>query len=113
MYIAHRVAWEIANGPIPDGIELDHIACVGPSCVRTEHLRLATRKQNMENLRGATIRSKTGIRGVSPYSRGGFVATVYHAGTRHARYFADTAEAEQWVVAKRLELFTHNNKDRK
>lgn len=37
---AHRIAWEIANGPIADGQCLKH-RCSNFSCVRPEHLRLA------------------------------------------------------------------------
>lgn len=36
---AHRVAWELANGPIPDGHDLDHTCRVHP-CVRLDHLVL-------------------------------------------------------------------------
>lgn len=34
---AHRVAYELAVGPIPDGLELDHL-CRIRHCVRPEHL---------------------------------------------------------------------------
>ena len=38
---AHRVAWEITNGPIPSGMEIDH-TCFTPACVRPDHLALIT-----------------------------------------------------------------------
>lgn len=35
--LAHRVAWEWARGPVPAGMELDHL-CRNRACVRPEHL---------------------------------------------------------------------------
>lgn len=36
---AHRVAWEMFKGPIPDGGILDHFVCDNPPCVNPEHLK--------------------------------------------------------------------------
>ena len=44
---AHRWAWESTNGPVPDGLTLDHL-CGQTACVRPEHLEPCT---NAENLR--------------------------------------------------------------
>lgn len=43
--LAHRVAWEEANGPIPDGMCVLH-ECDNPPCVNDEHLFLGTREDN-------------------------------------------------------------------
>jgi hypothetical protein len=49
---AHRVAWTIERGPIPDDKTLDHI-CRNPRCVNPAHLALISNKENI-------------LRGVSP-----------------------------------------------
>lgn len=43
--LGHRLAWESFNGPIPDGMTVDHI-CRNRRCVKIEHLRLLTNIQN-------------------------------------------------------------------
>lgn len=45
---AHRAAWIVANGPIPEGRVIDH-ECFQPACVNPEHLRLATRAENAQH----------------------------------------------------------------
>jgi hypothetical protein len=46
---AHRIAWELQVGPIPDGLWIDH-KCRNRACVNVEHLRLVTPRQNaLEN----------------------------------------------------------------
>ena len=43
---AHRIAYELARGPIPKGMELDHL-CRISSCVNPDHLEPVTRKENI------------------------------------------------------------------
>lgn len=45
---AHRVAWEMANGPIPGDLCICH-QCDRPLCVRPDHLFLGTRFDNMRD----------------------------------------------------------------
>jgi hypothetical protein len=82
-------------------------------CVNPSHLRLATVKQNNENLPGARSTSRSGIRGV--YHRSGrWYAYVVHAGKRvNLGGFNNPKDAEAAAVAKRKELFTHNTLDRR
>lgn len=49
---AHRVAYELLVGTIPDGLDLDHL-CRNRWCVNPAHLEPVTRRENL--LRGETI----------------------------------------------------------
>lgn len=46
MMLAHRWAYELFVGAVPDGLELDHL-CRERACVRPEHLEPVTRSENM------------------------------------------------------------------
>jgi hypothetical protein len=43
---AHRWAWELVNGQIPDEFVIDHI-CRNRKCVLPEHLRMVTQQKNI------------------------------------------------------------------
>jgi hypothetical protein len=43
---AHRAAWMLANGPVPEGMVLDHI-CRNRACINLEHLRVVTQQENI------------------------------------------------------------------
>lgn len=47
--VAHRVIWEGFHGPVPKGLELDHL-CRNRGCVNPDHLEAVTSRVN--NLRG-------------------------------------------------------------
>jgi len=49
MAFAHRVAWELVNGPIPEGMKVLH-HCDNPACVRPSHLFLGTQVHNMVDM---------------------------------------------------------------
>lgn len=45
----HRLAWEEAHGPIPEGMRVLH-RCDNPPCYRLDHLFLGTSKVNTEDM---------------------------------------------------------------
>lgn len=104
---AHRYAYTIHVGPIPNGMEIDH-TCHNRGCVNPSHLRVVTRKQNTENLRGGSGRS--GIRGVSWVKR----RRMWRAYATHNRRMYEAGcyptveEAAEAAARLRNSLFTHN-----
>lgn len=50
--ISHRVLWEELFGPVPEGLDLDHL-CRNRACQNPMHLEPVTRRENL--LRGETI----------------------------------------------------------
>jgi hypothetical protein len=50
----HRVAYELLRGPIPDGLQLDHL-CRNRACLNPAHLEPVTNWENQ--LRGDTSRA--------------------------------------------------------
>jgi hypothetical protein len=48
--MAHRLAYELAIGPIPDGLTLDHLCC-NMLCCRPDHLEPVTRSENARRAR--------------------------------------------------------------
>lgn len=110
---AHRLSYELACGPVPKGMMLDH-TCHTPLCIRPEHLRPVTNKQNAENRRGAAAHSRSGVRGVNWDSRRQkWCARARHNGRDYrGGYFITIEEAEAAAIALRNSLFTHNDLDR-
>ena len=109
---AHRTAFEMANGPIPEGMFIDHM-CHTRACVKPEHLRIVTNKQNLENMAGAKSTSKSGVRGVYRRDYGKWQVQVTH--NRHVHNggtFNELADAEAAAIALRNRLYTHNDVDR-
>lgn len=51
LVLAHRHYFRMAKGPIPDGMNLDHL-CRNRDCVNPDHLEVVTVRENLR--RGAT-----------------------------------------------------------
>jgi hypothetical protein len=47
MVLAHRVAYQLLKGPIPAGMQLDHL-CRNRGCVNPDHLEPVTREENLK-----------------------------------------------------------------
>ena len=100
-YGAHRFAWILAHGEIPPSLEVDHL-CHNRLCVRVSHLRLVTRAVNAQNLSGAHLDSRSGVRGVDWHASSGRWRVRVRANRRdyHGGYFDNLADA----AAKASEL---------
>jgi len=59
MQRAHRVSWELTNGPIPAGMHVLH-TCDNPKCVNPAHCFLGTPQDNMDD----KVRKKRQAKGV-------------------------------------------------
>lgn len=105
-YKAHRLAWYYETGEMPEDC-IDHI-----NRIRKDNkfcnLRLATKKQNMENTK-VRKDSVSGYRGVSFKKKiNAWIGYVSHNKKQHYLGKFETKElASLAVEAKRLELFTH------
>lgn len=44
--VAHRFSWQAANGPVPEGLQIDHL-CRNRACVNPAHLEPVTQQENI------------------------------------------------------------------
>lgn len=103
---AHRVAWQLAQGPLDEATHLDHI-CHNRACIKVEHLRLTNRQLNAEYKRGARSDSRSGIRGAvwSSYHQQ-YRAMAHYKGKRYyAGRFDNARDAGDAAAALRERLY--------
>lgn len=54
--LVHRLAWELANGPIPEGLQIDHL-CRNRACVNVAHMEVVTPSENTQRGDGPLLSS--------------------------------------------------------
>ena len=103
----HRVVWEEAYGPIPEGLIIDH----KNGDVRDnslDNLRLVTYSQNSMNSK-ISSRNTSGLKGLSYQHRkdrpnGRWCGRVVSNGTTHRFFSQDLLEVSAWIFRTRAEL---------
>jgi len=96
-YFAHRLAWLYLHGEHPSE-DIDHVNG-DRADNRASNIRAATRSENMQNLRGASKRSTTGLLGVSKF-RTKWASSIYTNGAKkHLGVFASAEEAHVAYLA--------------
>ena len=74
---AHREAYERAKGPIPAGLEIDHL-CWNRGCVNPDHLEAVTHRVNL--LRGDTITARAAAATECPSGHPYVDGNIYRSG---------------------------------
>lgn len=87
---AHRFSYELINGPIPDGLVIDHL-CKMPWCVNPEHLEAVTQKENMRRGANTGRYNKFCKRGHPRFGENLYVFPTGQKACRECR-FANTKE---------------------
>lgn len=113
MYRAHRYSYELVHGQVDKDLVIDH-RCHNGSCIKPDHLRPATPKQNGENRKGLDANNSSGYRGVSLSKHTGkWYVRVYHKKKcYYGGQFLDVHEAGEAARVLRNKLFSHNDLDR-
>jgi hypothetical protein len=101
---AHREAWEEVHGPIPPGLQIDHL-CRNRACVNVEHLELVTQRENLLRGQGASAKNarKTHCPQGHPYDEENtFVTTRGTRKCRTCRRIQSTEGVRRWRARNAL-----------
>jgi hypothetical protein len=98
---AHRVAFALHHDRWPSPC-CDHIDGNGLNN-RIDNLRECSVSQNQQN-RSVSSTCKTGIKGVWPHVKGGFVANASLFGKKYRKYFRRLEDAAAWAKQMREQL---------
>lgn len=91
--LAHRVAWDLTHGPIPEGLFVCH-HCDNPPCVNPAHLFLGTNAENVRDSTGKGRHSRGAKNGRSKLTRD----SVLEARARYAAGETQPALAAEFGV---------------
>lgn len=105
----HRIIWEHVHGPIPQGMQIDHINGIKDDN-RIVNLRLVTVSQNQQNMRSAKRSNRSGVKGVHwCRSRHKWRAAIEHNRVSyHLGLFTTIEDAQHAYAGAAAFLHTHN-----
>lgn len=103
--LAHRFAYALAHGPIPEGATIDHL-CHTRECVRAEHLEAVSQAVNNGRARGNQFQrnaAKTHCPQGHPYDEGNTYILARDGGTRTQRVcrICNNAAARAYYLRKK------------
>jgi hypothetical protein len=97
---AHVVFWEAINGPVPDGMELDHL-CRNTLCVNPSHCEAVTHRENIRRGAGTKLTESDVIR-IRKLGASGVlqrvIAEEYHISSSHV---CRILTGKKWVILDR------------
>lgn len=100
---AHRYSYEAFIGPIPEGLQLDHL-CRNPWCVNPAHLEPVTGRENVLRGSGPSAQNATATKCVRGHELVGYNAKIVAKGTKRACRLCGHAYARIWHRRKKAGL---------
>ena len=101
-YKVHRLIWELFNGPIPEGLVIDHIEGKDNSI---ENLRLATKEQNARNRKKSVGKEGDLPKGIRVRTSDGYMeARINCSNKRYRKHSYDLNTLVEWLGRMRESL---------
>ena len=97
--LAHRVAWMEENGPIPEGLEIDHL-CNNRGCVNAQHMEVVTHAENMKRRQQRNTHCIHG----HEYTDKDWNATNGARQCRACLKIRDSKRVRRWINGKLVEI---------
>jgi hypothetical protein len=109
---AHRFAYELVRGPIPDGLTIDHL-CKNRLCVNPEHLEAVTMGDNIRRATSSN-REKTHCANGHEYNSENTIFTKQRGNAKHrickiCRNAAAKRQRERLNTIAPVPTLTHNS----